>query len=272
MSTSPIARRKPGRPPEPDDGVYYPMAGDVLPVVGMFHFVPQAYIQTALETWLNDPTTLVAAEMFIYYEPGNPRIFVAPDVYVIPNVGNELRRSYFTWLEHEVPKFAMEIVSQSSVRNDLARKWDLYQSWGVQEYWQYDPEGQFMRPILQGNQLVDGQYAPIAVEVNPENGQCRGFSPVLGLELHGRRGWFRFRDPRTGRFLPNLEETEGARVAAEQARDQEQAGRLVAEQARDQERAGRLAAEQARDQERAARLELERRLRERGIEPPTITS
>ncbi len=236
MTTPYIIRRKPGRPPEPDDGVYYPIAREILPVVGMFHFVPQAYMQAALETWLDDPTTLVAAEMFIYYEPGNPRVFVAPDVYVIPNVGNELRRSYFTWLEDEVPKFAMEVVSQSSVRNDLARKWDLYQSWGVQEYWQYDPEGLFMRPLLRGNRLVDGRYAPIDVPFDPETGQHRGFSPALGLELHGRRGWFRFLDPATGRYLPNLEESQ-----------------------------------QELNRERAARLDLERRLRERGIDPTNGT-
>lgn len=248
MTTPYIARRKPGRPPEPDDGVYYPMACDVLPVVGMFHFVPQAYMQAALETWLDDPTTLVAAEMFIYYEEGNPRVFVAPDVYVIPNVGDEPRRSYFMWLEHEVPSFAMEVVSSSSVRRDLARKWDLYQSWGVQEYWQYDPEGLFMRPLLRGNRLVDGRYVPIDVQIDPESDLCRGFSPLLGLDLFGRREWFRFRNPATGQFLNNLRESEQGRLAAEQ---------------------GRLAAEQALDQERAARLELERRLLEHGIEPPT---
>ncbi len=258
MTTPYIARRKPGRPPEPDDGVYYPMACDVLPVVGMFHFVPQAYMQAALESWLDDPTTLVAAEMFIYYEEGNPRVFVAPDVYVIPNVGDEPRWSYFMWLEHEVPSFAMEVVSPSSVRNDLARKWDLYQSWGVQEYWQYDPEGLYMRPLLRGNRLVDGRYVPIEVQIDPESDLCLGFSPLLGLELLGRRTWFRFRDPATGQLLRNRREIEREWQAAEQARQ-------VAEQ-------GRLAAEQALDQERAARLELERRLRERGIDPTNGTA
>ena len=244
MTTPYIVRRKPGRPPEPDDGVYYPEAREILPVVGMFHFVPQAYMPAALETWLDDPTTLVAAEMFIYYEPGNPRVFVAPDVYVIPNVGNELRRSYFTWLDTEAPYFAMAVVSQSSVRNDLARKWDLYQSWGVQEYWQYDPEGLFLRPLLRGNRLVDGRYVAIDVPVDPDTGQHRGFSPALGLELHGRRGWFRFLDPATGRYLPDLKESEQ----------------------------GRLAVERALDRERAARLDLERRLRERGIDPTNGTA
>jgi Uma2 family endonuclease len=261
MTTPYIARRKPGRPPEPDDGVYYPEAREVLPVVGMFHFVPQAYMQAALEAWLADPTKLVAAEMFIYYEPGNPRAFVAPDVYVIPNVGDEQRRSYFIWLEHEVPQFAMEVVSQSSVRNDLARKWDLYQSWGVQEYWQYDPEGLFMRPLLRGNRLVDGRYVPIDVAVDPESGQCQGFSPLLGLEFLGRREWFRFRDPATGQLLGNRQEIERERLVAEQAR-------LVAEQALQVSEQGRLAAEQALDQERAVRLALQRLLREHGIEPP----
>ena len=267
MTTPPLARRKPGRPPEPDDGVYYPIAREILPIVGMFHFVPQAYMQAALESWLNDPTTMVAAEMFIYYEPGNPRSFVAPDVYVIPNVGNEMRRSYFMWLENEVPQFAMEVVSRSSVRNDLARKWDLYQSWGIQEYWQYEPEGRFLRPLLRGNRLLDGRYVPIDVAVDPKSGQCEGFSPLLGLDLLGRREWFRFRDPATGQLLGNRQEVDRERQAAEQARQAAEQARLTAEQARQAAEQARQAAEQALDQERSARLELERRLRERGIDP-----
>ena len=68
--------------------------------------------------------------MFIYYEPGNPRVSVAPDVYIIPNVGSALRRSYFLWLEHEVPTFAMEIASSSTYRNDGGFKYRLYEKLG----------------------------------------------------------------------------------------------------------------------------------------------
>ena len=220
MTTPRTAQPKPSRPPVPDDGVYYPDAHDVLPVESMFHFVPQAYMQSALETWLDDPTTLVASEMFIYYQPGNIRASVSPDVYVIPNVGSELRRSYFLWLEHEVPVFAMEIASEHTYRNDLGFKQELYERWGVQEYWRYDPERRYLTPLLQGYRLAAGRYEPIAVAVDAESGECRGFSALLNLELHGRLGWFRFLDPATGRFLPNRQELIQERNAAE-ARVQE---------------------------------------------------
>ena len=113
MTMPQTARTRTGRPPEPDDGVYYPIAPDVLPPEGMLHFVPQSYMQSALEVWLDNPDTLVASQMFIYYEPGNPRVSVSPDVYIIPNVGNDIRNSYFLWLEPEVPTFAMEVTRRA---------------------------------------------------------------------------------------------------------------------------------------------------------------
>lgn len=128
MTTPATAKSPPARPPEPDDGIDYPYGPDALPVKSMYQFVPQAYMQSALETWLDDPTTLIASQMFIYYEPGNPRVSVAPDVYIIPNVGSALRRSYFLWLEHEVPTFAMEIASSSTYRNDGGFKHRLYET------------------------------------------------------------------------------------------------------------------------------------------------
>ena len=241
-------------PPEPDDGAAYPAACDVLPVESMLHFIPQAYMQTALETWLDDPTVLVAANMFIYYRSDDGEASIAPDVYVIPGVGNMPRRSYFLWLERELPIFAMEVASQHTYRNDQGFKRDLYESWGVTEYWQYDPEGLFLPSILQGNRLVNGRYQRIPVAVDRDRGWYVGHSAVLNLDLYAGLSWFRFLDPATGRFLGSLQETERERRAAER-------GRQVAER-------GRLTAEQALDQERAARQELEALLRQHGIEPP----
>ena len=257
MSTPPLAYPKlppRSKPPEPDDGIDYPYAPNVLPVKSMYHFVPQAYMQTTLEAWLDDPTTLVAANMFIYYESGDIDASVAPDVYVIPNVGNMQRRSYFLWLERELPTFAMEVASQHTYRNDQRLKRDLYERWGVPEYWQYDPEGKFLPSILQGSRLVDRRYQPIPITVDPASGWHVGHSAILNLDLYAGLEWFRFLDPATGRFLGSRREIEQERRAAEQER-------RAAEQ-------GRLAAEQALDQERAARQELEALLRQHGIAPP----
>lgn len=249
MTIPSLAPHRPARshPPEPDDSVYYPMACDVLPPEGMIHFVPQSYMQSALETWLDDPDTLVASQMFIYYEPGNSSASVSPDVYVIPNVGNDPRRSYFLWLEREVPTFAMEVTSPSTHRRDREFKRGLYESWGVLEYWQYDPYGIHLTPLLQGNRLVNGRYQPIPVEVSPDGDLCIGYSELLGLELRARRQWFRFRDPATGQLLRNLPESEREYRRSERAR---------------------FAAEQALRQERTARQALENLLRQHGLEPP----
>ena len=256
-----VAKPKPGRPPTPDDGVYYPDAYEVCPSESMFHFRPQAYMDAALTAWYQaDPTTLVASEMFIYYEPGNPRARVGPDVYVIPGVGSEWRRSYYLWLEGQVPIFAMEIASPRTVENDRTVKRALYERWGVREYMQYDPNSDLARPLLtpplQGLRLgADGRYAEIPAEYDAEGDFYRVASETLGLELHGSREWFRFYDPLAGAYLP-------ASLELQASRDAERSGRLAAEAQRDRERDARLAAEVQRDAAREERDAAQARNRE----------
>ena len=260
---------KPGRPPTPDDGVYYPDAYEVCPSESMFHFRPQSYMDAALVAWhQSDPTTLVASEMLIYYEPGNPPASVGPDVYVIPGVGSQWRRSYYLWLEGRVPTFAMEIASRRTVHNDRTVKRALYESWGVLEYMQ-DPNSDLARPLLtplQGLRLgADGHYAQIPTEYDAAEGFYRVASETLRLELHGNREWFRFYDPRSGEYLPAPEELQAsleaeriARLGAEAQRNRERDARLTAEVQRDAARDERDAA-QALNQQLLAEI---RRLRD----------
>ena len=256
-----VAKPKPGRPPTPDDGVYYPDAYEVCPGKSMFHFRPQAYMDAALDAWYQAaPATLVASEMFIYYEPGNPRARVGPDVYVIPGVGSEWRRSYYLWLEGQVPIFAMEIASPRTVENDRTVKRALYERWGVREYMQYDPNSDLARPLLtpplQGLRLgADGRYARIPAEYDAEGDFYRVVSETLGLELHGNREWFRFYDPLAGAYLP-------ASLELQASRDEERSSRLAAEAQRDRERDARLAAEVQRDAAREERDAAQARNRE----------
>ena len=272
----PVPQPKPGRPPTPDDGVYYPDAYEVCPSESMFHFRPQSYMDAALVAWhQSDPTTLVASEMLIYYEPGNPPASVGPDVYVIPGVGSQWRRSYYLWLEGRVPTFAMEIASRRTVHNDRTVKRALYESWGVLEYMQYDPNSDLARPLLtpplQGLRLgADGHYAQIPTEYDAAEGFYRVASETLSLELHGNREWFRFYDPRSGEYLPAPEELQAsleaeriARLGAEAQRDAAQAqrnrerdARLTAEVQRDAARDERDAAQQERDAAEARNQDL----------------
>ena len=235
-------------PPVPKDGVHYPESDGEPVAESDFQFIPLTYATSALGVFYADaPEIYVAGNMFIYFVEGDATMNVAPDVFVIPNLDKRLRTSYFMWLEGQVPVFIMEVTSNSTWQDDIGRKRELYERWGVSEYWLYDPtEETRLTPLLQGFRLVDGVYEPIEVEFDEE--LYRGFSSVLNLELHARQDWFRFFNPSTGEYLNNLEESERARAS---------------------ERISRQSAERERDEERARREELERLLREHGIEPPS---
>ena len=228
------------RPPTPNDGVHYPESDGEPVAESDFQYVPLTYATSALSVHFSEePDIYVTGDMLIYFVEGDPTKSVAPDVFLIPNLDKRFRTSYFMWLEGQVPSFIMEVTSNSTWRDDIGRKRELYESWGVSEYWMYDPtEETRLTPLLQGFRLVDGAYEPIEIEFDGES--YRGYSSALGLELHARKDWFRFFNPATGEYLNNLEESEAAR----------------------------LSAERERDEERARRGELERLLREHGVEPP----
>ena len=235
------------KPPVPNDGAHYPESDGEPVAESSFQYVPLTYATSALSAHFSEmPGVFVAGNMFIYFVEGNPAMNVAPDVFLIPNLDKRLRTSYFMWLEGQVPSFIMEVTSNSTWRDDVGRKRNLYESWGVSEYWLYDPtEETRLTPLLQGLRLVDGAYEPIEIAFDGES--YRGVSSMLGLELHARKDWFRFFNPRTGEYLRNLEESEAARLSAERERDEERA---------------------RYEAERTRRGELERLLREHGIEPP----
>ena len=224
----------------PNDGVHYPESDGEPVAESDFQYVPLTYATSVLSVHFSEePDIYVTGDMLIYFVEGDPTKSVAPDVFLIPNLDKRFRTSYFMWVEGQVPSFIMEVTSNSTWREDIGRKRDLYESWGVSEYWLYDPtEETRLTPLLQGFRLVDGAYEPIEVEFDGES--YRGVSATLGLELHARKDWFRFFNSATGEYLNNLEESETAR----------------------------LSAERERDEERARRGELERLLREHGIEPP----
>ena len=60
------------------------------------------------------------------------------------------RRSYWLWREGKVPGFVLEITSRSTWDEDQGPKRKLYRRLGVTEYWQYDPTGDYLEPVLQG--------------------------------------------------------------------------------------------------------------------------
>ena len=166
-----------------------------------------------------NPDVFVGGDLLMYYERGNPTRRVAPDVFVIFGVPDHHRMSYRLWDEGKAPDFALEVASESTWREDLGRKRDLYAKLGIQEYWLFDPQGEFFDPPLRGLVLQDGEYGELPGRM--ENGVRVLRSRVLGLDLRAEGGALRFRDPVTGEDLRTLEEETAARQHAEAQRDQE---------------------------------------------------
>ncbi len=154
--------------------------------------------------------------MLLYFEQGNPKAVVAPDVFVVVGAPKRRRRSYRLWREPKAPDFILEITSASTAGQDLGIKKGLYAYLGVKEYFQFDPTADYLNPPLQGLRLEDGVYTPILPEPS-SNGTLRLFSETLGLHLELHKDEFRFVGP-DGQRLLSAEESEAARKAEAAAR------------------------------------------------------
>ena len=137
------------------------------------------------------------------------------------------------------------------------------------EYWQYDPTGDYLRPPLQGLELVAGEYEELPFREQGDGTRVMT-SEVLGLELRASVSGLRFHDPATGRDLLTHAESSAAQRQAEAAqrqaeaeRQQERTARRQAEAERQQERTARRQAEAERRQAETRIAELEALLRER---------
>ena len=239
------------RPGLPHDTVVYPCSDGQPMAETDIHATCMMYVAYALRRWFGrrgQDDVYVGSNNFLYYEQGDPRAVVSPDVYVVVGAPGHLRDTYLLWNEPKGPDFVLEVTSASTRREDERRKRDLYASLGVSEYFLYDPRGEYLTPALRGFRLNDGEYRALpAVTVLPGRGVSVA-SEVLGLELrdvrHARA--LRLRDRAAGRELLTYEESEDAREAEAAARRREARARRV-------EAVERRAAEARLEQEAAAR-------------------
>lgn len=203
------------------------------------------------------PDVYVSGNLFIYYEQGMRDAVVSPDTFVVFGVENRQRRSYKVWEENgQTPDFVLEITSVTTRHTDRTEKPLLYARLGVSEYFQYDPTGDYLEPVLQGLRLADERYEPIPareIEVDrSRDDRLALYSETLQLELRvDASGALRFYNPATGERLLSYQEAETARRAAETAR---------------------RAAETAQQAERQARLEAVARLLSLGLSAPEIAT
>lgn len=199
----------------------------------------------------DDPTVYVSGNLLLYYEKGNSKKSVSPDVFVVKGIPKEERRIYKLWDEGKAPDVVIELSSRRTWGDDLQKKWRLYAQLGVQEYYIFDPEYDYLDPALTAYRLSKrGELTKIKVK------HRRVFSEALGLELVDTGKTLRLYNPATHEFLPTREETEAHVQAEAQARQEAEARAQAEAQARQtaEHRAQGAEAELARLREELARL------------------
>lgn len=84
-------------------------------------------------------------------------VIVEPDLFFV-RFGSPADNITTTWIEG-APALVIEILSKSTASRDLRRKRELYEKYGVEEYWIVD----IARQSITALQLVGGNYQPIAL-------------------------------------------------------------------------------------------------------------
>ncbi|MDQ3250275.1 MAG: Uma2 family endonuclease [Chloroflexota bacterium] len=139
----------------------------------------------------------IAADMFLYYEKGNPRANKSPDVMLVKGVrGNHERDSFKLWTENAVPSVIFEVTSPSTWKEDPINKKPIYERIGVQEYFIFDPLDHYLDEPLLGFRLNKGKYSPI-----PHNEDGSMTSLELGITLHHQGHLLRSVSIETGELI-----------------------------------------------------------------------
>jgi hypothetical protein len=254
--------------------IFYP-SSDGEPVAETYdHLYAILTTLEVLKQHLQGQQATVLANQFLYYAQGFPKLRVAPDVMVIFDVEPGGRDNYKIWEEGQVPKVIFEMTSPGTRQEDIVVKKDLYESVEVQEYWLFDPRGEWIEEQLRGYQLYEDRYIPI----------FDGHSKVLNLRLQAEDKLIGFYQIATGEklLIPDelaaaLKAETQARLKAEQQADQErQRAELERERAdqerqrADQERQRADQLQQQAEQEKREKERLAEKLRAMGINPDEL--
>ncbi|NUQ64081.1 MAG: Uma2 family endonuclease [Pirellulales bacterium] len=173
----------------------------------------------------------VSGDLLLFYEEGNPKRFVVPDVFVVKGIQRGPRRSYKLWVEQRTPDVVIEVTSRKTKKVDSTTKPRLYRRLRVREYFLFDPTSDYLNPPLQGYRLVNDRYALISpdaqgalvseqlgLRLQAESAQMPEAVPLLEeMQSQGQTQLVFYRQDTGHRLLTAEEAAEAAAEAAEAA-------------------------------------------------------
>ncbi|MGL5033932.1 MAG: Uma2 family endonuclease [Microcystaceae cyanobacterium] len=133
MATSPILTAP---------NIYYPDSDGQPMADNTQQFRWLVLIKENLELlFASNTNVFVAGDLLWYPVEGSPEIRVAPDVMVAFERPKGDRGSYRQWLEGNIaPQVVFEILSPGNRLKEMTKKLQLYDRYGVEEYYIYDPD------------------------------------------------------------------------------------------------------------------------------------
>ncbi len=204
---SPLRRAAPQAKAETESIIYpesdgKPMADNTR----QFRYI--VTIQGGLATlFADDPDVFVAGDLLWYPVEGNNKVRAAPDVMVVFGRPKGDRGAYLQWREGGIaPQVVFEILSPGNKGLEMMRKLQFYDSYGVEEYYLYDPD----HGVLAGWQRRAGALAEIP--------QMEGWiSPRLGVRFNLAAGELVITRPDGRRFEAFVELAQRAEAERERA-------------------------------------------------------
>jgi Uma2 family endonuclease len=221
------------------------------------------------QIFADSPDVFVAGDLLWYPEEGNNKLRIAPDAMVVFGRPKGHRGSYRTWEEDGIaPQVVFEVLSPGNRPKEMRKKLGFYESYGVSEYYMYDPDRIRLNGWLRRNSLL-----------SPVENMQGWISPLLKIRFEIKEDDLYIFGPDGGRFLSPLElrrlfdseqeKSEAERrkaLLAEQNAEAQRRKALLAEQNAEAQRRKTLLAEQNAEAQRLRAERLAARLRELGIE------
>ncbi|MBK1988270.1 Uma2 family endonuclease [Sphaerospermopsis aphanizomenoides BCCUSP55] len=160
---------------------------DSIPIETQRHKFQMDLLIDTIQPWLDQRTDgYVGGNMFVYYSLAQLKNqnFRGPDFFAVLDVPKTERLSWVVWEEGKSPDVVIELLSESTAKNDKNEKKLIYQNqMRVSEYFWFNP---FNPDDFAGFHINSGVYEPIAFN---ENNQL--VSKVLDLTLVRWQGNYR---------------------------------------------------------------------------------
>jgi len=194
---------------ETDDEDFYPYYEDTV-TESDWHRIAIRYLELSLQRHFEAvPDVYVSSNMFVYYQKGKRDKKVSPDVFVCFGVSRKQRKSYKVWENEGIAPFAaIEVTSESSRESDQGSKRVRYAQMGLQEYYLFDPLGEYLAGKFRAYRREGDELIPVV-------SGPRFTSAGLGVAFEVEGNLLRVYDAKSGQPYLTTDEAEQARAEAE---------------------------------------------------------